>query len=140
MSCLNEAPNGFSGATSLRRNWYVSASLMGSVVPPSSISPPRMPSVCQWNIRWRPIIPFGSGSSDSSASRDVSMADAASTTRSPDSVRVAPAGSRNVTPVARVPCHCTLVTNDSARSAARPVSRARRNGASAPARAWIGQP
>ena len=47
-----------------------------------------VPSVNQWNMRNRPITPYGSGNADSRASRGVSMAFIAITTRSARSVRV----------------------------------------------------
>ena len=61
------------------------------------------------------------------------------TTTSADSVWVVPCSSTQRTPVAFRPACRTATTHDRGRSSA-PASSALRSGASAPTRAWIGQP
>src|SRR6516162_975077 len=101
----------------------------------------------EWNISRRPSFPLASGNEDSSASRTVSMADAAITTASALS---APATAplavirTHRTPVARAeapdPASETDVTMVDGISVTRPVRSAWRSGISADGRATTGQP
>jgi hypothetical protein len=98
-----------------------------------------VPSVNQCCMKWVPTVPWGSGRSDSLASRTVSMARQASTTRSPDSWCDSPSSSIQVTPVALRPDTSTSTTHERSRTSA-PAATARRSGARAPMRARMGQP
>src|SRR6516225_1383696 len=101
----------------------------------------------EWNISRRPSFPLASGNDDSSASRTVSMADAAITTTSASSApRTGPPSviRTHCTPVARAaapdPDQATEVTIVDGTSVTRPVRSAWRSGINADGRATTGQP
>src|SRR5580658_5951791 len=100
-----------------------------------------------WNISRRPSFPLASGNEDSSASRTVSMADAAMTTTSASSEpRTGPEAviRTHRTPVARAaapdPDQATDVTMVDGTRLTRPVRSATRSGIRAEGRATTGQP
>jgi hypothetical protein len=97
----------------------------------------------EWNISRRPSLPLASGNDDSSASRTVSIAEAAITTTSALSPPVT--GPDDVirthrTPVAEDPAKTTDVTMVSGTRLTRPVRSAARSGISADGLATTGHP
>ena len=94
--------------------------------------------VWKWAMKYRPI--SGCSRPESSSSRGVSMAPAATITCRAARKRSAPSGPTRSTPVARRPSTRMRATKVSDSSSARPVAMVRRSMATGSPLAWIGQP